>query len=387
MDCFVHVRFARGSGCTHKLRYMFDRIDKPLLITVLILLVSGLVIFGSAALGVLASNEVKFFAIIKTQLIYALLGGGLALCLGILIPYGLYKKYAYVLFGSALVFTSLVFVPGLSRYHGGAHRWIDIGPFSLQPSESLKFAFVAFVAYWCTYYRNYFKDWKYGFLPYVASLALVSLILLAQPDFGTYMVVLGASFITYFIGGARKKHIRYVILCGLVGFLILVLARPYMLERVKTFFNNTHDPRGSSWQLNQSLISLGSGGLFGRGLGQSVQKFNYLPEPIGDSIFAVLGEELGFFGAMYLLLLYAIVSIRGYVIAKTAGDQFGRLLASGIVSIILIQSTINIASMLGMLPLTGVPLPLVSHGGTALMVSLFQFGVLLNISKSSTNYL
>ena len=366
---------------------MFDRIDKPLFITIIILLLSGLVFFGSAALGVLASNEVKFFAVIKTQLVYALVGGGFALCVGMIVPYSFYKKYAYVLFGLALFVTTLVFVPGLSRYHGGAHRWIDIGPFSLQPSEALKFAFVVFVAYWCTYYRNSFKNWKYGFLPYLLSLAAVSAILLAQPDFGTYMVIVGASFITYFIGGARKQHIRYLILCGLVGFIALLFMRPYMLERVKTFFNNTHDPRGSSWQLNQSLIALGGGGLTGRGLGQSVQKFNYLPEPIGDSIFAVVGEELGFLGALYLMLLYAIVSIRGYIIAKTAGDQFGRLLASGIVSIILIQSTLNIASMLGMLPLTGVPLPLVSHGGTALLAALFELGVLLNISKSTTNYL
>ncbi len=366
---------------------MFQRVDKPLLITILILLISGLVIFGSAALGVLASNEVKFFSIIKTQLIYALLGGGIALCLGSFIPYQSYKKYAYPLFFFACIASICVFVPGLSRYHGGAHRWIDVGSFSLQPSEALKFAFVVVVAYWCTKYRNFFKNWKYGFLAYLVGLGFVSVILLAQPDFGTYLVVAGASFITYFVGGARKRHIQYLILCGVAGFLLLILFRPYMLERVKTFFNNTHDPRGSSWQLNQSLIALGGGGLTGRGLGQSVQKFNYLPEPIGDSIFAVLGEELGFIGSMYLIVLYGIVSMRGYVIAKVAGDQFGRLLATGIVSIILIQAALNIASMLGILPLTGVPLPLVSHGGTAFLAALFEFGVLLNISKSTTNYL
>lgn len=365
---------------------MFQRVDKPLFFTIIILLISGLVIFGSAALGVLASNEVKFFAVIKTQLVYALLGGGFALFLGAIIPYKVYEKYAYVLFVIALVITSLVFVPGLSRYHGGAHRWIDIGPFSLQPSEILKFALVVFVAFWCTRYRSYFKNWKYGLLPYMISMGLVSVILLSQPDFGTYLVIVGASFITYFVGGARKRHIQYLILSALCGFVLLLVMRPYMLERVKTFFNNTHDPRGSSWQLNQSLIALGGGGLTGRGLGQSVQKFNYLPEPIGDSIFAVLGEELGFFGALYLIVLYAIVSVRGYGIAKSSGDQFGRLLASGLVSIVLIQATLNIGSMLGILPLTGVPLPLVSHGGTALMVALFELGVLLNISRSTTEY-
>jgi cell division protein FtsW len=366
---------------------MFERVDKPLFFTIIVLLISGLIIFGSAALGVLASNEVKFFAVVKTQLVYALLGGGFALYIGTVIPYTLYKKYAYVLFASALVGTFLVFVPGLSRYHGGAHRWIDIGSFSLQPSEALKFAFVVFVAYWCTQYRHVFKNWKYGFLPYFLSLSMVTVALLVQPDFGTYLVIVGASFITYFVGGARKQHILWLIASALLGFTLLLLVRPYMLERVKTLFNNDHDPRGSSWQLNQSLIALGGGGLTGRGFGQSVQKFNYLPEPIGDSIFAVFGEELGFFGTLYLIMLYAIVSVRGYGIAKTAGDQFGRLLASGIVSIILIQSLLNIGSMLGVLPLTGVPLPLISHGGTALMVALFELGVLLNISKTTTNYL
>ncbi|MEN9881051.1 MAG: stage sporulation protein cell division protein FtsW [Candidatus Parcubacteria bacterium] len=365
---------------------MFERVDKTLLVTAILLLVSGLLVFGSAALGVLAVNEIKFFSIIKNQLIFALLGGGVALCVGLLIPYTLYKKYAYLIFGGALFVTTLVFVPGLSRYHGGAHRWIDIGPLSLQPSEALKFATVIMVAYWCTMYRSFFKDWRYGFLGYVVIAALVSVILLAQPDFGTYLVIIGASFITYFIGGARRKHIQWLFLVGIAGFLLLIFMRPYMLERVKTFFNKNHDSHGSSWQVNQSLIALGGGGLTGRGLGQSVQKFNYLPEPIGDSVFAVLGEELGFIGVMYLIALYAIVSVRGYIIAKFAGDQFGRLLASGIVSILLIQATLNIGSMLGILPLTGVPLPLVSHGGTALVVVLFQLGVLLNISKSVNHY-
>jgi cell division protein FtsW len=193
-----------------------------------------------------------------------------------------------------------------------------------------------------------------------------------------------ASFVTYFVGGARKKHIYTMIAAGFIGIFLLISFRPYMLERVKTFFDSSHDPRGSSWQLNQSLIALGGGGLAGRGLGQSVQKFNYLPEPIGDSVFAVLGEELGFLGVAVLIILYGIVGIRGYVISKYAGDQFGRLLAIGIVAIILAQATLNISSMLGILPLTGVPLPLVSHGGTALMVALFELGVLLNISKQAT---
>lgn len=363
---------------------MFDRVDKPLLITIIILLAFGLVIFGSAALGVLAVNEAKFYSVIKTQLVYALIGGSVALALGTLIPYRFYFKYAYYLFGAALFATMLVFVPGLQMYHGGAHRWIDIGSFSLQPSEALKFAFVIVVACWCTKYRSHFSKAAYGLFPYILAALVVSLIMLAQPDFGTYLVIMSASFVTYFVGGARKKHIYTLVVAGIIGVIILISLRPYMLERVKTFLDSGHDPRGSSWQLNQSLIALGGGGLTGRGLGQSVQKFNYLPEPIGDSVFAVLGEELGFLGVAFLITLYGIVGLRGFLISRGAGDQFGRLLAIGIVTILLTQTALNTGSMLGLLPLTGVPLPLVSHGGTALMVALFELGVLLNISKEST---
>ncbi len=362
---------------------MFDRIDKKLFVTIIIILFFGLIIFGSAALGVLSSNENKFYSVVETQLIYALVGGAIALVVGMSLSYKFYQKHAYAIFGLSLFFTALVFVPALSTYHGGAHRWLDIGAFSVQPSEALKLAFVIVVAYWCTKYRSLFKNWKYGLLPYLIGTGLVSLILLLQPDFGTYLVIFTSGFVVYFVGGARKKHMYVLILLGIIGFATLIAVRPYMLERVKTFFDASHDVRGSSWQLNQSLIAIGSGGPVGRGLGQSVQKFNYLPEPIGDSIFAVLGEELGFMGVIFIVILYGIVGIRGYMISMYAEDQFGRLLAVGIVTIIISQAVINVGSMLGLLPLMGVPLPLVSHGGTALMAALFELGVLLNISKTS----
>lgn len=362
---------------------MFARVDKPLLISIIALLLGGLIVFGSAALGVLAVNEVKFYAVIKTQLVYALFGGAVALLLGMNIPYRFYMKYGYYLFGAALFVTTLVFVPGLSVYHGGAHRWIDIGSLSVQPSEALKFGFVIAVALWCSTQRNKFKDWRYGILPYILAAGVVSGIMLAQPDFGTFMVIMAASFGVFFVGGARKNHIIVLMLVGLLGVAALISLRPYMIERVKTFLNASHDPQGSSWQLNQSLIALGSGGIAGRGLGQSVQKFNYLPEPIGDSVFAVLGEELGLIGSLTLLLLYAIVGIRGFSVSMRAENQFARLLGVGIVIIILTQASLNIGSMLGLMPLTGVPLPLVSHGGTALMVALFELGVLLQISKTA----
>ncbi len=361
---------------------MFSLIDKKLFFTTIFLVIFGLIVFSSSALGILSYNDVKFFAVLKSQLIYALCGGAIAMILGMNIPFRFYKKYAYIIFGLTLVFTSLVFIPALSLFHGGAHRWIDLGFFSLQPSEFLKFSFVVFIAMWCSTYRDKFKDFKYGLLPYAFASALVSVIMLAQPDFGTFLIIMTASFFVYFIGGARKKHIMILFLSCLLGVVSLIYFRPYMMDRVVTFFDSSQDVRGSSWQLNQSLIAIGGGGFLGRGLGQSVQKFNYLPEPIGDSIFAVLAEELGFLGVIILVFFYGILGIRGYIISMNSESNFGMLLGIGIVVIILSQATLNISSMIGLTPLTGVPLPFVSHGGTALMVSLFEIGVLLNISKS-----
>ena len=361
----------------------FAKTDKILLFTTLCLVVFGIFIFGSAALGVLSTDEAKFYSILENQLIYALIVGIGALFLGTVVTFKLYEKFAYYFFGFGIFITSLVFVPAIQMYHGGAHRWIHIGPLSLQPSEFLKFVFIIMIARWCSMNASNFKTIKYGLLPYLFFTGLVTLVMLLQPDFGTLFVMIIGSFIVYFVGGAQFKHIGILIATGVLGFVILVSLRPYMMERVVTFFDATHDTKGSSWQLNQSLIAIGSGGFLGRGYGQSVQKYNYLPEPIGDSIFAVLGEELGTIGIIFLFILYGIVIVRGLRIALGSESQFGRLLVVGIITIFSAQIVLNIGSMLGLLPLTGVPLPFISHGGTALMATLFQIGVILNISRQS----
>lgn len=357
------------------------RFDKPLFFAIIALVFSGLLIFGSAALGVLSVNEVKFYSVVKSQFIFALLGGSISLFAGILINPNFFKKYALHLFITTLLLTACVFVPGLSVYHGGAHRWLDIGPLSLQPSELLKFTMVSYMAYWASTFRKYFSSYTFGFWGYLVPISLVSIVLLLQPDFGTYLVIFCSSFVVYFIGGAKYKHIGMLLLSALIGFSLLILMRPYMLERVKTFFNASHDPSGSSWQLNQSLIALGSGGIIGNGYGQSIQKFNFLPEPIGDSVFAVLGEELGFIGTSGLLLLLLFIVMRGIYIALHIEDEYMKLLAIGLVTIIFIQSYLNIGSMIRLMPLTGLPLPLISHGGTSFVITLFELGVLLGISR------
>lgn len=355
--------------------------DKPLFFAILTLLIGGLLIFGSAALGVLSVNEIKFYSVVKNQFVFALIGGTIALTLGITIPPHLYKKNAILFFAGSLILTLGVFIPGISIYHGGAHRWIDLGAFSLQPSEFIKFTFMSFVAYWMSTFKKYTKTTSFGLFGYLIPLILVTGIMLKQPDFGTYLVIFCASFVVYFLGGAEYKYIGSLLLTALIGFVLLILAKPYMLERVKTFVNTNHDPTGSSWQLNQSLIALGTGGISGQGYGQSIQKFNFLPEPIGDSVFAVLGEELGFVGTSALILLIVFITLRGVFVALHLEDSYLRLLALGIVTIIFTQSFLNIGSMMRLLPLTGLPLPLVSHGGTSLVITLFELGVLLGISR------
>lgn len=363
--------------------HYFAKINKVFLSVVTIIVIFGLLIFASASLGVLSINEIKFYSILQSQFIYALFLGIFALAIGVCIPFTFYEKYAWHIFIFCCVLCVLVFVPVIQVYHGGAHRWIHVGPITMQPAELLKFGAVVVLSMWCTRYTYVFKKAKYGLWFFIAIASVVSVLILKQPDFGSYAIIVISLFTVYVVGGAYGKHIAIVCCAGLIGCSLLLLARPYMAERVKTFFNNSHDFKGSSWQLNQSLIAIGSGGFFGRGYGQSVQKFNYLPEPVGDSIFAVMAEELGFMGILFLFVLYGIVVVQGMRIALYSESQFGKLLVIGIITIIFSQIILNVGSMLGVIPLTGVTLPFISHGGTSLLILLFEVGVILNISKQS----
>lgn len=281
--------------------------------------------------------------------------------------------------------TVLVFVPGIGFSSGGATRWLSFGPLpSFQPVELLKLGFVIYFAAWISGVRQKIKSFQFGLLPLVMIIGVISVILLAQPDTGSLLIIIVAGLAMFITAGGRWRDVLVVGLIGIVLLAGLVYTRPYILDRLKTFVNPGADLQGSSYQLNQSLIAIGSGQLFGRGFGQSVQKFNYLPEPIGDSIFAVAAEEWGFVGSTVLIFLFLAFALRGLKIAAGAKDMFGGLLATGIVILITVQSLVNIASMLGVFPLTGMPLLFVSHGGTALFFAMAEAGIILNISKSMT---
>ncbi len=357
------------------------RIDKVFLAWALALIVFGFLIFNSASLGLLARGGDRYANVAFSQTFYGLFMGSLALLITLNTPYKLWKKFAFYIFVGACILTSLVFVPGLGFEHGGATRWILIGPFSFQPSEFLKIAFIIYLAAWIAGVRDKVKTVRFGLLPLLIILGVCGGLLLSQPDTDTFLVIAASGVAMYLVGGGKWRHVVLLSALGLMGLLFIIYSRPYLQQRVTTFLDPTANALSSSYQIQQSLIAVGSGGLTGRGFGQSIQKFNFLPEPIGDSVFAVAAEEFGFVGSVFLIILFVGFSIQGLKIAARTNDLFGRLLVVGIVILIVTQSFINMGSMLGVLPVTGIPLPFVSHGGTALLITLAQVGIVLHISK------
>ncbi len=356
-------------------------IDRPLLIIVSLLLISGAIVFVSASLGLLARNGASVASIVTNHLALGLGGGLMAFLVTSRVHYRHWKPLAPYLYAAALTVTALVFVPGLGYSAGGARRWIDLGFVSFQPSEALKIGIVLFAAYFFTHYRNKVDGFLWGFGGFVGIVLLPAILLLLQPDTGTLGVMIAAVGAIFFASGARWRDIAVIVALGLIMLAVLSAYRPYVRERMLTFFNPEHDPRGSSYQVQQSLIAIGSGGIMGKGFGQSIQKFEYLPEPVNDSIFAVAGEEFGFAGTSVLVLLFLAFVTRILWLSTRVPDIFGALLMLGIGISISAQAFINIASMLNLIPLTGIPLVFMSQGGTALLVALAATGIVCNISR------
>jgi cell division protein FtsW len=358
------------------------KVDKFFLGIVFALLGIGILVFVSASLGVLAKNEAKFYGILWNQLVLGFLGGLISMYVISLIPYKFWRKFALHFFIITLCFMLLIFVPGLGIEHGGAKRWLYLGFASFQPAELLKISFVIYFASWLSWVKSRVTDFKYSVLPLMILLSITAGLLFVQPDTKSFILILVTGGVMLFVSGVQIKHLAVVALGAGILLGIVAATTPYLQARIKTFVNPAHDQSGASYQLKQSLIAIGSGGVFGRGLGQSVQKFNYLPEPQGDSIFSVIGEEFGLVGSLIVLLLYMGFGFRGFRIATRAPDQFSRLLVVGIVILIVFQSLMNIASIVGVFPLTGVPLVFMSQGGTSLLFSLAAVGIILNISRS-----
>ena len=359
------------------------RVDIPFFISICILVVFGYLIFTSASFGLLSKQAVKYSNVAFNQTVYGLILGIIACIITSKIDYKIYRKYSFYLYVLSIILTLLVFVPGIGFTSGGASRWIHIGTFSLQPSELMKIGFIIYFSAWLSGMKDKADTFQYGFLPFLILTAINGAVLLSQPDTDTFLITVIAGLSIFLVGGGRWKYVFMTGAIGLLFFLVgLAFTKPYVMNRITTFINPSANSLGSGYQIQQSLIAVGSGGVFGRGFGQSIQKFNVLPEPIGDSIFAVASEEFGFTGATAIVLLFIFFGFRGLKIASNASDNFGRLTAVGIVIMIISQAFVNIGAMVGVLPLSGITLPFISHGGTALFMTLVEVGIVLNISKN-----
>lgn len=356
-------------------------LDRTLVILIGLFVVGGGFIFASAAFGFLARGVPGVTSAAFSHVVFGIGGGLIALLIMYTIDYRFWRRYAPYIFALAILATLLVFVPHLGVAHGGGQRWIRLLGVSIQPSEALKIGIIIMGAAYFATIKNRVKTYRWGMGGFVALLALPALILVMQPDIGTLGVVTASFFAVYVAAGARARDILVIALLGIVFLGALAFAKPYIRDRITTFFHPTQGQQSEGYQLKQSLIAIGSGGLLGRGFGQGVQKFTYLPEAMGDSIFAVAGEELGFIGSSAIVLAFLIFALRGLSFAGKAPDMFGGLLAVGISTYLASEAFINIAAMVGAAPLTGIPLTFVSQGGSAMLVSLASAGILLNVSR------
>lgn len=357
--------------------------DKLFFGIVLILVFVGLFIFTSASLGIFEEGVKSYLTVVVKQIVLGLMLGMAGLYGASLVYYKNWQKWSGYIFLASIFATLLVFVPKIGVNTLGASRWVDLGFISFQPSEFLKLGFVIYFASWLSSKKEAIYRFKDGFLPALLIMLIPAVILLKQPDTGTLLCILIAGVCMFFVAGGRWLHLGILCLSGILGLMLIVSIRPYAMARITTFLDPTSDPLGAGYQIRQALIAIGSGQVVGRGFGQSIQKFNFLPEPLGDAIFAVAAEEFGFIGSVLIILLFLAFTLRGLRISARAPDQFSRLLSLGIVILIASQSFINIGAMLGILPLTGVPLLFISHGGTALLFALIEIGLVLNISKFS----
>lgn len=356
------------------------RPDFVLIVLIAVLTVIGLIMISSASVvmsrNVAGQSNYYFF----TQAAAA--GIGLVLLyIFSKIDYRFWAKVSPLLLALSTILLIVVFLPGIGFSHNGASRWINLGFINLQPSEPIKLALILFLASWFEKKGSDLRNLARGTMPFLIIVAVIAGLILFQPDMGTASVIVVTAGIMFFAAGANLVHIGGLILAAGAAVGALIAAAPYRLARLTTFMNPTADSTGAGYQIRQALVAIGSGGIFGLGFGRSRQKFNYLPEAATDSIFAVISEEMGLIRAGLIVFVILLFVLRGYKIAKEAPDTFARLVAVGITTWVAAQSFINILAILGLIPLTGVPLPFISYGGTSLVMLLAACGILLNISK------
>lgn len=357
--------------------------DYTILALIFVLVAFGLIMLASASseLGKIRFNDTYYY--LKQQLYRGLIPGLVLFFLASKIHYKHYQKFALLFLALSLVILFLVFTDFGYRA-GGAGRWLQLGPITFQPSEILKITYILYLAAWLSNSklgreRKFFE----GLLPFLVITGIVGGMLLMQPATSTVAILVASGFIVYFLSGAKWRYIFAMGGIAAIVFGLVTIFTPYRLTRITSLFNYENDPQKTGYHLREALITIGSGQIFGLGYGQSFSKTNRLPAPISDSIFAVIASELGFIGAGSLAALFGFLTIKIFLLARNFRDRFGKFLLLGYGSIIGLQAFVNMAAISGILPITGIPLPFVSSGGTALVVFLAMAGVIVNISKYS----
>ncbi|KKT49503.1 MAG: Stage V sporulation protein E [Candidatus Collierbacteria bacterium GW2011_GWC2_44_18] len=349
-----------------------NRLPLAILFTGIIVACFGLLaIYDASVIDAYRTFGDKFHYV-KQQALW-LIVGIIAALITSNIPIPWIKKNAHLLYGVTLLLMVLVLIPGIGSKFMGARRWLVLGPAILQPSELLKISFAIYLAKWLEVDRNIKQ--------FLLLVGLNSLLIMLQPDLGTSIIIIGVSFLTYYLSGAKLKEILLFSAILLAAISLLILSSPYRLTRVKTFMDPTSDPLGSSYHINQVLYGLGSGGMSGVGLGRSRQKYAYLPEATTDSIFVIIAEEFGFIGSTLFIIVLVGLTLASFKVSLSAGDKFDKLLGSAISLLFLLQIFVNLSSMVALTPLTGIPLPLISYGGSSLVTNFIALGVLINLSK------
>jgi len=354
------------------------RINLLLVSTALIAIGTVMIYSASSVFAYEVYGDSAYY--LKRHILFMLVGlVGTILCMSI--DYGKFRKFIkpFLFFSILLLFA--VFIPGIGRAAGGARRWISLGPLNFQPSEIAKMALVFYAADLLARKQSEIRNFVYGLLPLVLVLGLCVLLILAEPDLGTAVALASMIIIMAFIAGVDIRQLFLIIVPGIVAVAGLIIMKPYRRMRMTAFLNPWADPKGAGYQIIQSRIALGTGGLFGVGLAHSKQKLFYLPEAHTDFIFSIIGEELGLIGTLSIISLFVVFIWLGFKIAYSARDLFGQFLAFGLVTMIALQAIINIAAITGSIPTKGLPLPFISYGGTSLVYSMVSVGILLNIAR------
>lgn len=345
-------------------------------------MVFGLAVLSSAGIVDAQKKFDSSYYYFTHQLFYGLLPGAVIAYFISKINYQLWRKLALLILFGALALMTLIFVSDFGFGAKGAVRWLNIGGFTFQPSEILKLSLVIYLAAWFGSRNERRDNWAYGAAPFFIVLGFSGLLLALQPDIGTLIVVGCIAMGMYFVAGANFKLLGSIVGIGVIALTLLIYFEPYRFNRIRAFWDPSVDTRGISYQVNQAKIAIGSGGIFGKGFGDgSTQKFGFLPEPVGDSIFAIIVEELGLIGGLFTMVLFVALSWTLTQISIATRDPFGRLLVSGVNIWIMAQAFINIMAISGLAPLTGIPLPFISYGGTALIALLIALGIVFNVAK------